>query len=248
MTEVSKTADRALAVLLAVSERGPRTARQLSDELGLNRTVLARLINTLHGRGFIVRQDDGYVPGTALLNCAERVQPFLRGNARPFMTRLRDCTGETVLLEIRDGRDASVLDQVISDTHVVRVQHTIGSRYSLIAGAGGRAMLAFLPAVTIGKVPASTSFSAASALHEQLEVVRHQGYAVSRDELQDGVHGVAAPVFDDEERLVAGMAVLVPTSRADHVARHAETVVHAATLLSASLVAADPVIDRDHQR
>lgn len=233
MAEISKTADQALTVLLAVSENGPRTPAQLAHDLSMNRTVVHRLVNTLHRRGFLIRQEAGYVPGTVLVRCAERVQPELRAQGRATMQRLSDAVGETVVMEIRDGDDAIVLGQVVSGNHLVRVEHKIGSRHPLVAGASARAILAFLDSATGDKIMSKADHP--ETVKRQLEAVRQLGYSLSHDELQQGVHGLAAPVLDRDGHASAGIAILVPTNRANELPRHIDALMDATAALSASL-------------
>lgn len=212
MAETSKTTDQALTVLLTLVERGPMTPAELSRTLGLNRTVVHRLLATLHGRAFVVRQDDGYVPGPMLIRVAAHVRPELSVAAHGVMVRLADVVGETVVLHVRDGDRALVLDQVVATQHVVRVEHQIGSHHNLEIGASGRTLLAFADEGTIER--ALRRSEQPDWLRNELEVVRQIGYCVSNDELQSGVHGLAVPVRDAGDTVVAALAVLVPITRA----------------------------------
>lgn len=233
MAEISKTADQALTVLLAISERGPRTPAQLASELRMNRTVVHRLVHTLHQRGFVVRQENGYVPGTILVRLAEHVQPELRSRGRAAMLRLAEVVDETVVMHIRDGEDAVVLEQVVAESHLVRVEHKAGSRHPLVLGASGRAILAFLGNAAIDKIV--RRHDEPEAIKRRLEGVRQLGYALSHDELQQGVHGLAAPVFDNTGNAVASMALLTPTTRSNDLPRHTDALLAAAAELSKSL-------------
>ncbi|MFE7835135.1 IclR family transcriptional regulator [Streptomyces sp. NPDC057474] len=232
MAEISKTADQALSVLLAVSEKGPRTPAQLARDLQMNRTVVHRLLSTLHQRGFIIRQDDGYLPGTMLVRLAERVQPELRARGRATMLQLVEVVAETVVLHVRDGDDVLVVEQVVSDRHPVRVEHKIGSRHPLVLGASGRAILAFLDDAAKGRIIRDVDDS--EALTRQLEGARQLGYTLSHDELQEGVHGIAVPVLDGSGHALASMAILVPASRAGKVTQHVGALLKAGQELSAT--------------
>jgi DNA-binding IclR family transcriptional regulator len=46
-----------------------------------------------------------------------------------------------------------------------------------------------------------------------LELVRRRGYATAVGELEDGLHAVAAPVFDPAGRCVAALSVSGPSYR-----------------------------------
>src|ERR1700712_5259135 len=106
MAEISKTTDQALAVLLELSDHGPMTPAALARSLKMNRTVVHRLLTTLHQRGFVTRTEDGYAPGAILMRIAERVQPELRAAARAVLTELAESLEETIVLHVADGTDA----------------------------------------------------------------------------------------------------------------------------------------------
>ncbi|HVJ28413.1 MAG TPA: IclR family transcriptional regulator [Vicinamibacterales bacterium] len=226
MPEISKTADQALTVLLAVSEGEPRTPAQLARDLNMNRTVVHRLLTTLHQRGFVIRQDDGFVPGTILVHIAELVQPELRARGHAAMLGLAEKINETVVMQVRDGEDAVVLDQVVADSHVVRVEHKISSRHPLGKGAGGRALLTHLDAPTFDRIAGSHEHP--DVLKREIEDARRLGYALSHDELQQGVHGVAVPVLDRTDRAIASIAIIVPTSRSANLIQYTDELLSAA--------------------
>lgn len=233
MAEISKTADQALTVLLKVGENGPMTPAELARTLGMNRTVVHRLLSTLHQRGFVTRQEGGYVPGAILVRIADRVQPELRAMGHSAMEGLARATGETAVMHIADGPDAVVLEQVVPDGNIVRVEHEIGSRHPLHEGASGRALLAFLDEAAIERI--ATAIDNGEGLHRQLDSVRQLGYALSHDELQQGVHGLAVPVHDTADHAVASMALLAPTTRASNLATHLDALLQASSSLSRTL-------------
>lgn len=233
MAEISKTTDQALTVLLELSENGPMTPAELSRSLKMNRTVVQRLLATLHRRGFVTRLDNGYVPGAVLLRMAEAVQPELRASARAILAELSASVGETIVMHIADGDDAVVLDQIVAQRHVVRVEHRIGSRHPLTRAASGRALLAFLSDARIRRIVDGAE--APATLREQLDAVRTLGYAMSHDELQYGVHGLAVPVLLHDKDATASIAVLVPTTRASGLPDHLDALRQAANRIAATL-------------
>ena len=211
MPEISRTADQALTVLLAVSEHGPVTASRLTRLLGINRTVVNRLLSTLHSRGFLRRDADGDVLGAILLRMAGQVAPALRDAALPVMERLSEATEETVVLQVPDGSDVVVVAQTLGAAHLVRVEHRLGSRHPMYLGASGRAVLAFQAPRAIDRV--LRDVEDAEQIRASLADIRARRYAVSRDELRAGVHGFAVPVLSGSDQPVAALAILVPETR-----------------------------------
>jgi DNA-binding IclR family transcriptional regulator len=231
--EISKTADQALTVLIEVSERGPLSPAQLARALGLNRTVVHRLLTTLHQRGFVTRQDGGYGPGTVLVRLADHVQPEMRVAGRAAMGKLVEQVGETVVMHVPDGDEAVVLEQVVAQGNLVRVQHEIGSRHALAAGASGRALLAYLGDPAVQRVLRHVEHP--ETVKRQLDAVRQLGYALSHDELQQGVHGLAVPITGLSGSAIASMAILVPANRAGNLLEYVDELSTAASGLSERL-------------
>ena len=73
----------------------------------------------------------------------------------------------------------------------------------------------------------------------ELDRVRQQGYAVNRGEWRASVWGIAAPVFDERQRVVAALGISGPAERirARGVKRLAELVVQAARQASSRQLA-----------
>ena len=232
VAEISKTADQALGVLSELADAGPMTAAEVSRSLNLNRTVVYRLLTTLQRRGYVVRHGDTYSPGPMLVRIAETVEPELRAAAAQVMRGLAEQTGETVVLHIQDGDDAVVLEQVVGTGHVLRVQHRVGSRHPLCFGASGRALLASLDDRVLARAVETSEDP--DMTRNLIDDVRRAGYALSHDELQDGVYGLAVPVRSVHDA-VASLAILVPAPRAADVLDHLPELREAADRLSVSL-------------
>jgi DNA-binding transcriptional ArsR family regulator len=99
----TRTADRALDLLDAVSERAGASLSELARVTGLSPATASRLLATLAARGLIRRDEQGrYMPGLGLMLMAARV---LRGEplyelAGPHLAELAQQTGETANLGV----------------------------------------------------------------------------------------------------------------------------------------------------
>jgi DNA-binding IclR family transcriptional regulator len=175
-TETSQTLDRGLRMLRLLAESpGGLSVSALAGELGVNRTVVYRLLATLEQHGLVRRDGDGRVRlGLGVLQLAGRVLPMLREVALPVLRRLAEDVGATAHITIVDAGQAlavAVVEPSWTDYHVA---YRVGSRHDLRRGAAGRAIL-------LGR--------------ESDPDASEPGYAVSEGELQAGAHGVAAPVL-----------------------------------------------------
>lgn len=232
MSDIAQTADHALRILEELGKGKALSPNELCQRLDLNRTVVHRLLKTLAARGFVLRQGHDYRPGVALLRLASVIEPDLRAAAVPVMARLADEVDETVVLHVVDGLQAVVLEQAVATRHVVQVSHHIGSRHPLTTGASGRALLAFLPRDVSDKAVAASDDPA--ALRKELEAVRKMGYALSHDELQWGVHGLAVALRNESGAALGSLAILVPAGRVTELERHVGVLVAAVDEISAA--------------
>jgi DNA-binding IclR family transcriptional regulator len=126
------------------------------------------------------------------------------------MRTLRDRVGETVQLGIPIGDEGVIIEQVES-TQAVRICVEIGLRFRLHNNAPGKVLLAFQHPksreTTIRRLSldrfTDRTITDRSALREECETVVAQGYATDWAEADEGIHCVAAPVFDQPNHLLA---------------------------------------------
>ncbi len=175
--ETSQTLDRGLHVLSAIAERSRgASVSELAAALGVNRTVVYRLVATLEQHALARRDRDGLVHlGLGVLALARRVNPMLRDAALPALRALAEECGATAHLTVADGDEALAIAVVEPSWTDYHVGYRVGARHPLERGAAGKAIL-------LGR---------AAAEKER----RTPGVVTTSGELQAGAYGVAAPVI-----------------------------------------------------
>ena len=135
-------------------------------------------------------------------------------SARPPLERLAERTGETVNLAVRDGDRALNVLQVDA-AHFVGVTDWTGRAAPLHATANGKALLAFGDGRRPRRLTRLTPRTIVDRreLRAELERARAAGFAVAVEELELGLHAVAAPVFDAGGACVAAVSVSGPAYR-----------------------------------
>ena len=213
-----KTVNRALDVLLLFNEEHPEWGvAELSQALGLHRSIVYRILCTLEQRGVVTRSHTGgrYRLGLKLVELANVVlaNMDLHQVAHPVMERLVRETGESAFLTAV-SEDESVCIHRIESSQRVRVTLTIGGRYPLYAGASDKLLLAYLPPKKIDEVIARglkqltpDTITGPDRLREDLAKIRRQGWAFSVGELTPGVAAVAAPLRDSNGDMVAALSI-----------------------------------------
>lgn len=212
----------ALDVLEAVGREQPIGVSNLARELNLPKSTVQRSLETLRTAGWIRQTSTGAWSLTlkpAIVGQHAGNEWGVRDAAQPVMTSLREDTGESIRLWLREGSRA-VLVQSMESTKAVRAITPVGVSLPAHASSAGKAMLAALPdderdAIIRGPLEALTTYTVTDPvkLRRMLDQVRKLGYAVSSSEAHLDVHGVAAAILAPDGRPVAALGIVVPAQR-----------------------------------
>ncbi len=239
---------RALALLdLLAQERAPMGLARLASSLGLPKSSVHALCNTLLNLGYLRRQGDaGFFIGPRVMPLADA---FVSGTdvAQAF-NALWDEMGsppeETVILSVLSAPDV-VYVAARSGARPLGLAFRVGMRLPAHLAASGRAMLAYLPAESVRSMyigqtlsaPAQGAALTVDDLFDELARTRQRGYSVDDEGVREGVHCIGAPVFDASAAVVAGVGVCIQKAVLDARtrAKHRDTVLRVASQLSQRL-------------
>lgn len=216
--------DRACAIIehLARHPQGVGIVR-LADGVGLAPSTLHRYLGSLVQHGLVEQGEDrsyALTPRLYLLGLSGAKGFELGANARTSLRHLAERSGETVCLMVRDGDQAVCIEQIESG-HQLRIEARIGTRSDLRLGSTGRVLLAFAPvelreellARPALKPRTPNTITDPAQLRSLLATIRHDGFFVSRSQVDDGVVAVAAPVRDRSGEVIAAVSVVAPETR-----------------------------------
>jgi len=198
-------------------------AAELAQELKIPRSTVFRLLSTLEYMGFVERSADGreYRLGVGVLSLGFEYIASLEITdlARPILERLAKSTGYHANLAIRDGREVVyILKAAAPSSYVGSVK--IGTRLPAHATVMGRMCLAYLSDKELDALYRDNKLKRHSpqtpASLKQLRMVlaedRQRGYAVSEQFFEPGVSAVAAPIFEDGEKVAGALNIIVPSA------------------------------------
>lgn len=179
--------DKAMSVIRSVAA-GPRTLTELQESTGIPRATAHRLAAALEQHGMLRRDGDGrFDLGLGLVplgqTAAERF-PLIE-HARPVLDALRDETGESVQLFVREGAQRRCVLSLES-THGLRWIVPQGALLPLDVGSAGR--------VLSGERSRT-------------------GWIQSVGEREAGVASVSAPVVAADGSTIAAVSVSGPIER-----------------------------------
>ena len=238
---------RAIRCLELIAEAGELGVSELGRRLGVHKATASRLAATLAERGLVERDQltERYRLGFGLIRLAGAAISGLDliRTARPVMEDLADTTRETVNLGVLSGTDVIYVDQVAGARSIVNVSW-VGRRSPLHCSASGKVLLAFasegererLLAHPLERLTPRT-ITEVGALKLHLDETRARGYAITVEELEEGLNGVAAPLRQADGEVVAALSLSGPAFRvrAIDLPRLARTTIDAAAGISRRL-------------
>lgn len=197
---------------------------EIMQAVKLPKPTVFRILATLEEAGMLLREPDAkrYVPGERLSNLAANVllhSPY-RSARRAILEELVEKLGETCNLTIPNGHYVMYLDRVES-SWPLRINLHPGSKVPLYASASGKLFLAHAQKrmrdrlLTSAPLIAHTknTMTTLGELETEFTKVRRNGYAIDNEEYLTGICCLAVPIMNDQQRIVAAVAVHGPSAR-----------------------------------
>ena len=216
---------RGLSILEAVADASePVPLKRLTDLLGIDRSSVFRLANTLKRRRFLSNPDGrkDYILGPSAWRLSRKYgRSMLLTHCHSFLRALAMKTGETAHLAVREGAQALFLDHHVAVGRVVTVSGQTGEFVPLHCTAHGKALLAdyTLGELTelLGRGPlrphSKRSITSIDKLAKACEKIAADGVATDDGEFMDDLRCVAAPIRDLDGAVIASLGISAPSSR-----------------------------------
>lgn len=213
-----------LEVLAAHEE--PVSLKQISESTGLHPSTAHRILNDLAIGRFVDRPEPGaYRLGMRLLELGNLVKARLsiRETALGPMRELHKKIQQPVNLSVRQGDEIAYVERAYSERSGMQVVRAIGGRAPLHLTSVGKLFLAHDDPQRVRAYAARTglmgntpnSITQLTQLERELQQCRRFGIARDNEELELGVRCMAAGIYDDQNRLVAGLSISAPADRLD---------------------------------
>jgi len=214
--------ERGLRILSEFSRATPTLgAPELARRLSVPRTTIFRLLVTLENLGYLERIPNSheFQLGTKVLTLGFEYLASLPMTdlGRPILNRLRDETGYSSNLVIRDGRDIVYVQKAATQSVFTSSVH-IGTRLPAHATILGRALLCHLPYSKLQTLYPEERLHAYSTqtpatladLYQLLKHDRERGYAMDDGFFEPNICTIAAPVLDAQSDACAAISITIP--------------------------------------
>ncbi len=222
-----QTISRAIGVLNEVAKNNDQgaTLSIIARSVNLNISTTHRILSALKSEEFIEHNPISkfYHLGIALYHLGASAYQFsVCGHFRSTLETIANHTEDTTFFLIRSGHDAICIDRVEGKFPIRTLTFDVGSRRPLGIGAGGLALIAFLPDEEVQEIINANKkryllFKNRSSNDIGALVLQSQklGYAHSKGNVTPGATAVALPVYDDNGSVIAAISVAAIDQRMD---------------------------------
>ncbi|MCW5237684.1 IclR family transcriptional regulator [Verminephrobacter eiseniae] len=215
----------ALIDVLAAREEAI-SLKEISAKTGLHPSTAHRILNDLALGRFVDHPESGsYRLGMRLLELGNLVKARLsvRDAALIPMRNLHRSIQQPVNLSLRQGDEIVYVERAYSERSGMQVVRAIGGRAPLHLTSTGKLFLALDDPQRVRAYAMRTglaghtrnSITQLPALERELAKARQSGIARDNEELELGVRCMAAGVYDDQGKLIAGLSISAPADRLD---------------------------------
>jgi len=225
VTPTIQVLERTFALLeVLASYPDPVPLKVISERAGLHPSTTHRILNDLTIGGLVDRPHAGsYRLGMRLLELGNLVKARLdvREAALVPMRELHKLTHQPVNLSMRQGDEIVYIERSYSERSGMQVVRAVGGRAPLHLTSVGKLFLAQDDPQRVRAYATRTglaghtrnSITEFAALERELVKVQRSGVARDNEELELGVRCMAAGIYDDQNKLVAGLSISAPADR-----------------------------------
>ncbi|MFF3326282.1 IclR family transcriptional regulator [Streptomyces sp. NPDC002889] len=219
-----QSVDRAISVLEILAQHGEAGVSDVAAEIDVHKSTAFRLLGALESRGLVEQAGERgkYRLGFGIVRLAGAVTGRIEvtQQGRPVCERLAEQIGETVNIAVMQEHFAINLFQVRGPA-AVAAHNWVGQLTPLHATSSGKILLAHLPAKERAELLSQTglkkmtphTLTARTKLEKNLAEAREIGYSWTHEELELGLHAMAAPIRSRDGDVIAALSASGPSYR-----------------------------------
>ncbi|WP_158736897.1 IclR family transcriptional regulator [Alteribacillus sp. YIM 98480] len=227
MSEYSSLAavERTFIIIKAlVGKVNGLSVSKLVEETGLSKSIVSRILKTLTNNNYVEQDDETRFYRLSLDFIGLSLKHFntlgIDGVFSPALKKISQEVQELVQLAVVQNRNVYFVHKIEGNKQL-KVADMLGKQAPLNSTAAGKLWLSSLPKSEIislisnqeMKKYTENTITNIDELLDELQNIRDLGYAVSNEEFNQGVIGVAVPIYSNDNSLIATIVITVPTVR-----------------------------------
>jgi len=199
---------------------------EIANKLGFHKSTTHGLLQTLKDEGYVIYDSATrkYLLGYKPVDLVGRIsyRKDLREIARPIMQELsQKCDEDVALNIIVEGRSISI--DVLESQNYIRHIITLGKPYPLHCRAAGKVIMAYLTEKerdAVIKRHGLSKFTQRTITQKrklivELNKIRNNGYAISRQEFGPEGVSLAFPIFNKDKAIIGSLSIHSTVNRMD---------------------------------
>jgi len=222
--------ERSFDIVETIERNGPIGVSAIAEDVSLAKSTVYTHLNTLHGNGYLVKEDGKYRLSCQYLRLGASVQHdfdiYRQGKAE--LDSLAAETGERTNLVVEEGGRGTCV-YATNPSGSTEAYMSLGEQRPMHATATGKAILAHLPEDRVETIvddhglPEFTekTITSREALREELAEIRDSGVSFDNEESVEGLCCIATPVLVEDEPL-GSISVSGPCSQFSDTERREE--------------------------
>jgi IclR family KDG regulon transcriptional repressor len=197
--------DKCFTILELIARfKKPLGVSEIAQALKYNKSTVFNLVHTLADLGVLEKSGGNkfqfgmrmYILGKAASSNSELI-----GAVHPYLEKINRETKLSAFLGIRSGRRAVIIDKADA-AFDIKLHSEIGMRIPLLAGAGGKVLLAQLSDAEVDDILSKNElkkFTPKACVNKKkykhmVKKARREGIAIDMEEYIEGIRGFAAPL------------------------------------------------------
>lgn len=218
---------RALEILKCFTTTSELGISELSAEMGLHKSTVFGLVNTMVSYGYLeqIESTKKYRLGMTLFEMGNLVlnRIDIRSEAKECCMPLAQKHPATVHIATHNMGEVIYIDKIDCNNSLIGASN-VGKRAPMHCTGVGKAMLAYLPEEYLNqylrfpmKKLTPKTITTKAALLKELEDVRAAGIAMDREEIEDGLTCIAAPIMQKDGLPELAISLSFPYGRVKNV-------------------------------
>lgn len=215
----------ALLLRIVAEQKGAFTLTDIAQASNLPAPTVHRLLDLLAQQGLVAHEKSlrSYRAGTELYRISSlvRMNVPLAQLVRPILADAAHACDETCYFALYLPAQLAVMyDSRVDSSHPLDYRFEFNRPMSLLWGASGRSILAYLPEERVrAAIKQEKNFSRDGRVPDEktlmadLQAIRERGYAYTHGQRVPGGVGVLAPVFDETGGIYGTLGFTVPEQR-----------------------------------
>ena len=230
---IVKTLLKGLDLLDVVAQANrPMTVSEIAGTFDMDIGTVHRFLNTFVKKRYLGQDNHTkqYFLGAKVLQLSRMFyeQHRIYDMAREQLVALSSLCEETVQLSVFSAIPCAIVVDEIQGMQSTSISIAIGTQLPLHCSAAGKAMLAVhemsLRERILSKIELAAltpnSITDRAALLKEYDLIAKRGWAEDNAEFSEGVHAIAAPIYNLNAEPVAAIAVITPSFRYDKKKMH----------------------------